>query len=642
MFRTAGAAFLGAVTAVVATGVFVAPAHATAQGDNGFIVFQTPVDNHFHIALAHADGSGYHVLNVNGPGMALPPILVQPAMSPDGSRIAFAESGGSNAVWTAHADGTHVVRITAPPPSGSDSQPAWSPDGTKVYFTRVASAPASSQIFSAYADGSGGTASLSGAPTGFLDSAPDAAANGDVAFARSDGPSPGVYVRSANGTTNLFAANGNHPSYSPSGTLLAYDAPVVFAGVGIYYKPTNGGSETFLNGTGFGSHPSWSPDGFKIAYQVSPANAGIHLQTVDVNSDTVTGVKTGVPVGQSESAPSWQPMRNATVDRVGGNDRIDTAVATSRLGYDAAGSGGRQAGGAVLTRSDSFADALAGSALAAKTHSPLLLTGTGALDPRVAAELKRVLTPGSQVTLLGGEDVLSANTANQVRALGFSTRRLAGPDRYATATAIADAITQSPTRILVATGNNFPDALAAGAATGTSAIAGKSTVVLLSNDRVLPPATAAYLAAHVTSNTELYGIGDQGVAALRTAFSASRVGAVAGPDRYATAAAVARTFFTGPTTPHTIGLAVGGNWPDALAGGALLGAHTGPLLLAAGPSLPGVEGDYTAPTAPAVDEVLVFGGTDVVPDAAAFAVSDLVSVPGHRSYFINRTAPLLP
>lgn len=641
MFRIAGAALLGAVTTITAAGLSATPAHATAQGGNGFIAFQTPVDNHFDIALARADGSGYHVLNIIGPGMALPPVLTQPAVSPDGTRIAFAEDG-SKAVWTAHADGTHVVRISVPPPSAVDSQPTWSPDGTKVYFTRATSAPATTQIFFAYADGSGGTAPLNISPTGFADSAPDVAPNGDVAFVRSDGPSPGVYVRSANGATNLFAANGDHPSYNPLGTLIAYDAPVAFAGIGIYDKPSGGGSETFLNGTGYGAHPTWSPDGFKIAYQASPPNAGKHLQVVDVTTDTITRVNTGVPIGQTETAPSWQPVRGVTIDRMGGNDRIDTAVAVSRLGYDTAGAGGRQAGGAVLTRSDSFADALAGSALAAKTHSPLLLTGTAALDSRVAAELKRVLKPGSLVTLLGGEDVVSANTARQVAALGYTTRRLAGPDRYATAAAVAGAITPNPARILVATGNNFPDALAAGAAAGTGPIVGKDTVVLLSNDRRLPAPTAAYLAAHVTANTELYGIGDQGVAALRTTFPANRIGAVAGPDRYATAAVVARTFFTGPTTPHTLGLAVGNNWPDALAGGALLGAHTAPLLLAAGASLPAVEGDYAAGVAPAVDELLAFGGTDVVPDAAAFTLGNLVSVPGQRSFFDNRTAPFLP
>ena len=481
------------------------------------------------------------------------------------------------------------------------------------------------------------------APTGFIDRSPDVAPNGDVAFARIGGPNPGVYVRSAaSGTVTLFAANGDIPSYSPQGTLIAYSAPVPFAGTGIFFKPAAGGSETFVQETGFGTDPSWSPDGFQIAYQVAPPNAGTHLQVVDVTSDKITNVATGVPVSQSETSPSWQPVVNVTIDRVGGPDRIDTAVATSRLGFDAAGIGGRQAGGAVLTRSDSFADALAGSALAAKTHSPLLLTATKSLDPRVAAELRRVLKPGSQVTLLGGEDVMSAHVAAQVEALGFTTRRLSGPDRYATATAIATAITPSPKRILVATGNNFPDALAAGAATGTGAKVGKDTVVLLSNDRTLPASTAAYLAAHVTATTELFGVGDQGVAALRTMFPATQVAVVAGPDRVGTAAAVARTFFMGPTAPHIAGLAVGNNWPDALAGGALLGAHSAPLLLADGNTIPGVEADYATSESAGVSEILAFGGTDVVPDAAAFTAGDLTGVPGHRSSFVNRPAPFLP
>jgi hypothetical protein len=69
-----------------------------------------------------------HVLNINGPGMALPPVLVQPAVSPDGTRIAFAETGESRAVWTANADGSHVVRISVPPPSAFDWQPTrWEP-----------------------------------------------------------------------------------------------------------------------------------------------------------------------------------------------------------------------------------------------------------------------------------------------------------------------------------------------------------------------------------------------------------------------------------------------------------------------------------------------------------------------------------
>ncbi|NUR61687.1 MAG: hypothetical protein HOV87_23960 [Catenulispora sp.] len=631
--RTFAATACVTLAATTASVGIATPAHATFQGDNGTIAFTTVVNGVERITVAKPDGSGQHLLDPIGPGMSVPPSLHQAVYSPDGSRIAFVENNSPFGLWTGNADGTHLVRLTTPASLTADGDPAWSPDGTKVFFTRFGRNPATAQIFSTFADGSGGTSPLAPTPTGFIDSAPDVAPNGDVAFMRTDGPAPGVYVRRANGAVALFAANGRNPSYNPLGTLLAYGCQVIIAGKGICDKPTAGGPETFIPGTGFGEDPVWSPNGFKLLYQVSPPNVATHLQTVDVNSGTITDLP-----GAAGDEPSWQPLRRITIDRVGGDDRIDTAVATSQLGYDNVGAGARQAGGAVLTRADSFADALAGSALAAHTNAPLLLTATGGLDPRVEAELKRVLKPGSQVTLLGGPDVMSPAVEARVAALGFTTRRLAGPDRYATAVAIAAAITPSPDRILVATGNNFPDALAAGAAAGT----GKNSVVLLSDDRTLPSSTAAYLASRTAATTGLFGVGDQGVAALRTAFPADRVTTVAGPDRFATAAAVAGTFFTGPTAPHTVGLAIGTNWPDALAGGAVLGAHGAPLLLADGSHLPAVEGDYAAAHAGSLDEVLAFGGTDVVPDGAAFAIGDAAGVPGLRSSFVNRKAPFLP
>ncbi|WP_194918863.1 cell wall-binding repeat-containing protein [Catenulispora rubra] len=226
----------------------------------------------------------------------------------------------------------------------------------------------------------------------------------------------------------------------------------------------------------------------------------------------------------------------------------------------------------------------------------------------------------------------------QINGLGYQVRRLAGPDRYATAAAIAGAITQAPDRILVATGNNFPDALAAGAAAAST----PQTVVLLSNDRVLPSATAAYLASHVGPFTQLVGIGDQGVAALRSRFPADKVQSVAGADRFATAAAVAQTFFTAGNAPHVVGLATGSNWPDALAGGALVGASAGPLLLSANSTIPGPEADYARTEAGAINQVVVNGDTGVVPAAAAASLANMVGAAGQSNFFDNRSAPVLP
>ena len=50
-----------------------------------------------------------------------------------------------------------------------------------------------------------------------------------------------------------------------------------------------------------------------------------------------------------------------------------------------------------------------------------------------------------------------------IESLGFSTERLAGPDRFATSVAWR-AVSAHPHTVMVATGVKFPDALAAGAA----------------------------------------------------------------------------------------------------------------------------------------------------------------------------------
>lgn len=70
-----------------------------------------------------------------------------PAVSPDGNRIAFSWAGE---VWTADVDGKNVQRMTHH--AGSDRQPLFSPDGTKIAF--ISDRTGSSQIFLMSAEGS--------------------------------------------------------------------------------------------------------------------------------------------------------------------------------------------------------------------------------------------------------------------------------------------------------------------------------------------------------------------------------------------------------------------------------------------------------------------------------------------------------
>ena len=284
------------------------------------------------------------------------------------------------------------------------------------------------------------------------------------------------------------------------------------------------------------------------------------------------------------------------VVRLAGADRVGTAVAVSRAAF-ASGS----APAAVLARADQYADALAGAPLAAAKKGPLLLTGSSALAPADAAELTRAVAPGGTVYLLGGPGALRPVVADQVRALGFTAVRLAGTDRFATATAIATAL--DPTGpILLTTGLSFPDALAAGAAAAHTGAA-----VLLTAGGTRAPATQAFLGAH--PNATLYAVGGPAARAYPQAI------ALVGSDRYATAVLVAKRFFPGV---RAAGLASGVSFPDALSAGPVLGSSGVPLLLTGTTTLASVTGGYLSTSKPLT--VHMFGGAGALGAGVTTAV----------------------
>ena len=300
----------------------------------------------------------------------------------------------------------------------------------------------------------------------------------------------------------------------------------------------------------------------------------------------------------------WQPITFASgpAVRLAGSDRYGTAVATSQAEFPSGG-----AGAVVLARGDAYADALVGAPLAAVKNAPLLLT-TGALLPAVTkAELQRVLASGSTVYLLGGTSAIPASVATQLTGLGYSVVRYGGATRYATAVAVADAL-GDPSTALLATGLNFPDALAAGPAAAKA-----GGVVLLTAGSALAAETSAYLNTH---GTTVYAVGGPAATADPAAV------ALVGTDRYATATKVATTFFSSPTT---VGVATGENFPDALSGGAFL-AHLGaPLVLADFDSIPAATANYLNSVNASVAAADLFGGSAVLSANVQTAIGSAIS-----------------
>jgi lysozyme len=332
------------------------------------------------------------------------------------------------------------------------------------------------------------------------------------------------------------------------------------------------------------------------------------------SSGSIPGITGNVDISQfAGTLDQLKGLANPGVARLGGTDRYATAIKVSHAAYPAG-----TAQSAVLARGDLYPDALVGAPLARAKSGPLLLTPADSLDPRVAAELTRVLGPqsGKTVYLLGGSGALSPAVQSAVANLGFRPVRLDGKDRFGTAAAVAHAL-GDPDTVYLATGTNFPDALVAG-----DAAASHDGSVLLTDGSVMPPGLSSYLTGRTVKT-----IGGPAHAAFPSAPS------YVGRDRYQTSTLVAAGEFAGSsagtTGPGSVGVATGTNFPDALAGSpflAAVGSGLAPLVLTTPTALPAVVSSYLGSLA-AGTPAYVFGSTGAVATAVSTAVAKILHLP---------------
>ena len=201
------------------------------------------------------------------------------------------------------------------------------------------------------------------------------------------------------------------------------------------------------------------------------------------------------------------------------------------------------------------------------------------------------------------------------------TDRLAGSDRYGTSAAVSRAsyATGAPVAY-VATGADFPDALAGSAAAGRD-----RGPLLLVKQAAIPAAVQSELRRLAPRRIVILG----GVAAVsgsvQTALRGYTTGGVtrlAGADRYATAAKVSSAG-TAPGVGNVF-VATGANFPDALSGGAVAGAQRAPLLLVRAGSVPAVTANELRRLRPA--KITILGGTGVVGSGVADALRSIAPV----------------
>lgn len=282
--------------------------------------------------------------------------------------------------------------------------------------------------------------------------------------------------------------------------------------------------------------------------------------------------------------------------RCDGENRIETSITCSQEVFDDS-----EAHAVVLTRSDLFPDAQAGTPLAIQKNAPMLLSEPAFLNPATEAEINRILDPGETVYLLGGTAALSGLISARVVALGYQAIRFGGVNRFETAAIIADLGLGNPHTLLAANGLDFPDSVVAGAA----AVAAGGAAIILTAGTSMPSQTQAYLDSR-TDDPEIIAIG--GGASFLFPGRESLVGA----NRYETAVAVAERFFL---TPSVVGVATGANFADGLTGGAIVGRADigpGPMLLTDGASLPSNVATYLSANTGTITAGVIFGGTGAV------------------------------
>lgn len=290
------------------------------------------------------------------------------------------------------------------------------------------------------------------------------------------------------------------------------------------------------------------------------------------------------------------------VDRIAGSSRYETSFAIANemkkvMGVD-------KFDAVVLANSDNFADALAGSYLAAVKNAPIIITK--AKYAQLTCEyLNENLNSGASIYVLGGTTAMPGNILDTLE-VDAMVYRLEGKDRYMTNLAILDEAGIGDKDLLVATGLSFADSLSA-SATGLP--------ILLVNSK--PGKSLSQEQKNFLKSVEgdIYILG--GESAVNAAFEAEieavtnkRVERVYGDGRYETSVKIAAKFLPDATSAVA---AFAGDFPDGLCGGPLAFVKGAPLLLTK-------NGKTEAPAyteANGITSGYVLGGTGLISDNMA-------------------------
>lgn len=285
---------------------------SVSYGERGLLAFVSDRDGQPEIYQMHVDGTG--LLNLT----QHPALDVQPAWSPDGSRLAFASNRvGNFDIYVLELASGQLSNLTAywdqfvAGAPADDTQPAWSPDGSQLVFESQRGGDTDIYVM----DVTGWQVqNLTQRP---VDGDGDPAWSPDgsqLAFVSNRAGSWNIYMMQPDGQAQTLVAamadDVGAPDWAPDNQRLVFHSlvfrPNTPANFDIGVMLADGSSRQWLTEEpSDDANPSWSSDGAYVAFD-SNRNGSANIWLMRVDGSDLRQVTDGP--GQS-SDPDWYPFQ---------------------------------------------------------------------------------------------------------------------------------------------------------------------------------------------------------------------------------------------------------------------------------------------------------------------------------------------
>jgi TolB protein len=277
---------------LVASPVLPAPVSAQASAATGMLAFQT------------SSGSDIWVVKADGTGLRKLTTGIDPAISPDGQRVAFtrwddSQVGAKGSVWAINIDGSKETRLHD---ASQPKAPTWGPDGQLVINLQQGGWLEARRVC-----GSGAPADAQ-----FVEEVDDGKGNKRICYLAAPDPWWGLRLIKSDGTyVDLqHDAHSFSPTWNP-----ALPWQVVYAGTkGLMSEDVNRNATWALTEDISDRSPVFSPDGSRLAlayraidhWEIHLLNSA-DLTRTRLQADATSAASEKPSALWNDTAPAWSP-----------------------------------------------------------------------------------------------------------------------------------------------------------------------------------------------------------------------------------------------------------------------------------------------------------------------------------------------